>query len=425
MLNSTTKTLSKILGLEFDNIQDVAFENICTDTRQRMDGAIFLALIGENFNAHDYADTAEKMGAVAIIASQKISSNLPVLYVEDTQQALNEIAQYHLKSIQPKIVAITGSNGKTTTKNLLANILNLAAPTLKTQGNLNNHLGVPMTLLKLESKHKYAVIEMGANHLGEIAHLRHIVNPDIAVVTNTGDAHIGEFGSQANLISAKGEIYSNNSINVINTQTEYTGDVSFSPTAQTKVMGDVYASDVDGSSFTLNIFQQQARINLKLIGQHNIDNALAASACAHTLNIDINTIKSGLEATQAENGRLNVIHTKQFTLIDDSYNASPGSVSAALHTLKEFSGELVVVLGDMAELGNDSATLHQKIGQKAQKITSHVYSVGTLAKHYQVQHFDSQPQLAKHISKNHTGATLLIKGSRIAQLDKLATLLQK
>lgn len=425
MLNSTTKTLSKILGLKPNDIQDVAFEDICTDTRQRMDGAVFLALIGDNFNAHDYVDTAEKMGAVAIIASQEVSSSLPVLYVDDTQQALNAIAQYHLKSIQPKIVAITGSNGKTTTKNLLANILDLAAPTLKTQGNLNNHLGVPMTLLKLESKHKYAVIEMGANHLGEIAHLRRMVNPDIAVVTNTGDAHIGEFGSRANLISAKGEIYSRNSINIVNTQTEYTGDVSFSPTAQTKAMGDIYASDVDGSSFTLNVFQQQMGINLELIGQHNIDNALAASACAHTLNIDISTIKTGLEATKAENGRLTVIHAKKFTLIDDSYNASPSSISAALHTLKSFSGELVVILGKMAELGNDSVSLHQKIGQQAQKITPHVYSVGPLAKDYQVQNFDSQQQLAEHISKNHTGATLLIKGSRIAQLDKLVTLLQK
>lgn len=135
MLNSTTKTLSKILDLHSDNIQDVAFKDICTDTRQRMDGAIFLALIGDNFNAHDYIDTAEEMGAVAIIASQKISSSLPVLYVADTQKALNKIAQYHLKSIQPKIVAITGSNGKTTVKNLLANILNIAAPTLKTQGD--------------------------------------------------------------------------------------------------------------------------------------------------------------------------------------------------------------------------------------------------------------------------------------------------
>ena len=425
MLNSTTKTLSKILGLHSDNIQDVAFKDICTDTRQRMDGAIFLALIGDNFNAHDYIDTAEEMGAVAIIASQKISSSLPVLYVADTQKALNKIAQYHLKSIQPKIVAITGSNGKTTVKNLLANILNIAAPTLKTQGNLNNHLGVPMTLLKLESRHKYAVIEMGANHLGEIAHLRRIVNPDIAVVTNTGDAHIGEFGSQANLISAKGEIYSKKSINIVNTQTEYTGEISFSPTNQKKAIGDVYASDVDGANFTLHTPNQQARINLKLIGRHNIDNALAASACAHSLNIDINTIKSGLEATQAENGRLNVIHTKQFTLIDDSYNASPSSISAALHTLKNFSGELVVVLGDMAELGTESSILHQKIGQKAQKITPHVYSVGTLAKHYQAWHFDSKAQLAKHISKNHMSATLLIKGSRIAKLDELVTLLQK
>jgi UDP-N-acetylmuramoyl-tripeptide--D-alanyl-D-alanine ligase len=277
MLNSTTHTLAKILKITCS--ADVKFSNIFTDTRKRMDGGVFLALIGNNFNAHNYIKKAQEMGAVAVIVSQKVITDLPILQVQNTQTALNIIAKYHLNNIKPTTIAITGSNGKTTTKNLLANILNLSAPTLKTYGNLNNHLGVPMTLLKLEPKHKYAVIEMGANHLGEIAQLQKLVCPDVAIVTNTGDAHIGEFGSRANLIKAKGEIYADNSQNIVNTDTNYKGDISFTPQGDNKIKGkngDIFASNVNRSNFTLHIKQAKIDIALQLIGQHNINNALAA-----------------------------------------------------------------------------------------------------------------------------------------------------
>jgi UDP-N-acetylmuramoyl-tripeptide--D-alanyl-D-alanine ligase len=417
MLQTNTKTLAKLFNINCGT--NVEFSGIYTDTRQRMDGGVFLALIGDNFDAHNYIQKAEEMGAVAIIASRQVSSRLPVLLVKNTQDALSKIAKHHLNNIKPMAVAITGSNGKTTTKNLLANILKLSAPTLKTAGNLNNHLGVPMTLLKLEPTHQYAVIEMGANHLGEIKHLRELVQPDVAVVTNTGDAHIGEFGSKENLISAKGEIYSVDSQNITNTNTNYTADLSFGND------GDVFASNIHESNFTLNIKEENIDVSLQLIGKHNIDNALAASACAHALGIDIDQIKSGLENTKAEPGRLNTIRTEKFTLIDDTYNASPTSVKAALETLSQYRGELVVILGDMAELGDEAISLHQQVGKLAKQITANFYSFGTLSKHYQAQHFDSQQQLSDHIIKNHLDSTVLVKGSRIAQLDKLITLLQK
>ncbi|MBT6278920.1 MAG: UDP-N-acetylmuramoyl-tripeptide--D-alanyl-D-alanine ligase [Candidatus Thioglobus sp.] len=417
MLQTNTKTLAKLFNINCGT--NVEFSGIYTDTRQRMDGGVFLALIGDNFDAHNYIQKAEEMGAVAIIASRQVSSRLPVLLVKNTQDALSKIAKHHLNNIKPMAVAITGSNGKTTTKNLLANILKLSAPTLKTAGNLNNHLGVPMTLLKLEPTHQYAVIEMGANHLGEIKHLRELVQPDVAVVTNTGDAHIGEFGSKENLISAKGEIYSVDSQNITNTNTNYTADLSFGND------GDVFASNIHESNFTLNIKEENIDVSLQLIGKHNIDNALAASACAHALGIDIDQIKLGLENTKAESGRLNTIRTEKFTLIDDTYNASPTSVKAALETLSQYRGELVVILGDMAELGDEAISLHQQVGKLAKQITANFYSFGTLSKHYQAQHFDSRQQLSDHITKNHLGSTVLVKGSRIAQLDKLITLLQK
>ncbi|RUM85109.1 MAG: UDP-N-acetylmuramoyl-tripeptide--D-alanyl-D-alanine ligase, partial [Candidatus Thioglobus sp.] len=325
MLSSNTHTIASVLGV--DTVNRVEFTGLCTDTRQRMDGALFVALIGDNFDAHNYLDEAEKMGAAAVIISRPVSTNLPTLLVDDTQTALADIAHWHLNNIKPTVVAITGSNGKTTTKNMLANILNLKAPTLATKGNLNNHLGVPMTLLTLEQKHQYAVVEMGANHLGEIAYLHNIVQPNIAVVTNTLDAHIGEFGGFDNLVKAKGEIYGNDSQNIVNTDTTFAGDLSFGEG------GDVFASHINNNGFDLNIVDKKITVILQLIGQHNIDNALAASACAHALGVDINTIKQGLENTLAEKGRLNVIQQPNLTIIDDTYNASPQSMKAAINTL--------------------------------------------------------------------------------------------
>jgi UDP-N-acetylmuramoyl-tripeptide--D-alanyl-D-alanine ligase len=417
MLNATTHTLAKLL--KTDCPLDVEFSGVFTDTRKRMDGGVFLALIGDNFNAHHYAKKAQKMGAVAIIASEKITSELPVLLVKNTQHALDAISQYHLNNIKPITIAITGSNGKTTTKNLLANILNLIAPTLKTQGNLNNHLGVPMTLLTLETRHEYAVIEMGANHLGEIAHLRRLVKPDVAVVVNTNDAHLGEFGGKANLINAKGEIYAKKSQNIVNTQTLFKGDISFG------AGGEVFASHINPSNWTLNIGAQKIEVKLQLIGVHNIENALAASACAFALGVKIEVIKAGLEATTAQAGRLNIIRTDYFTLIDDTYNASPESMRAAINTLLTFQGEKIAVLGSMGELGELSEKFHQQIGQFAKQSLDKVYTFGELGKNYGGVNFNNLEQLAAHIRQNHAGSSILIKGSRLAKLEKLVILLQK
>ena len=417
MLSSNTHVIASVL--EVNTVNNVDFTNVCTDTRQRMDGALFVALVGDNFDAHNYLDEAEKMGAAAVIISRPVSTNLPTLLVDDTQTALADIAHWHLNNIKPIVVAITGSNGKTTTKNMLANILNLKAPTLATKGNLNNHLGVPMTLLTLEQKHQYAVVEMGANHLGEIAYLCNIAQPDIAVVTNTLDAHIGEFGGFDNLVKAKGEIYSDDSQNIVNTGTTFSGDLSFGEG------GDVFASNINNNGFDLNIADKKTMVILQLIGQHNIDNALAASACAHALGVDINTIKQGLEDTLAEKGRLNVIQQPNLTIIDDTYNASPQSMKAAINTLLTFTGEKIAVLGTMAELGDEAKKFHQQIGQLAKDSLDTVYTFGELAKHYNGIHFEDLNQLALHLLTHHTNATVLIKGSRMVKLEQLVRHLQK
>ena len=410
MLSSNTHTITQVLSVDATHTNNVTFRDVCTDTRKRMDGALFVALCGDNFDAHDYVNQAQKMGAVALVVSQKVDSSLPTLVVENTQNALSKIATWHLNNIKPKVIAITGSNGKTTTKNMLKNILKLKAPTLATKGNLNNHLGVPMTLLKLEEKHQYAIIEMGANHLGEIAHLCEMASPDIAVVTNTLDAHIGEFGGFNNLVKAKGEIYSSHSKNIVNTQTTFTGELSFGEG------GNIFANNINNNSFDLNIFDKKVTVILQLLGRHNIDNALTASACACALGIDINLIKQGLENTQAEKGRLNVIQQSNFTIIDDTYNASPSSSKYALEVLNSFTGKKIAVLGQMAELGDKSNAYHRQIGDFAKSLDiSQLYSFQS---DYGVQNFNNEVELLTTL-KQHTDCTILFKGSRVAKLEQI------
>ena len=419
MLLSNTRDISKVLGIDLVGSKNSIFKGVCTDTRKDVNGKLFVALVGNNYDAHDYIEQAYENGAVAAIVSKKVSTKMPLLVVKSTENALSTIAKWHLKNINPIVVAITGSNGKTTTKNLLASILNIKKPTHATKGNLNNNLGVPITILGLDSKHKYAVIEMGANHINEIKHLREMVNPDIAIVTNTLDAHIGEFGGLKNLITAKGEIYSSNSQNIVNKNTNFRGDISFGNG------GDIFATNITKNSFDLNIHDKKIQVVLKLIGKHNIENALAASACAHALGVDINTIKQGLEDTSAESGRLTIIKNKKLTIIDDTYNASPQSIKAAIETLQDFEGSKVAVLGSMAELGSESIKFHNEIGEFAKQKIDTVYSYGDLAINYNASHFDSLNKLAKHIIDNHKGSTVMIKGSRMVGLNDLVELLQK
>jgi len=419
MLLSNTRDISKVLGIDLVGSKNSIFKGVCTDTRKDVNGKLFVALVGNNYDAHDYIEQAYENGAVAAIVSKKVSTKMPLLVVKSTENALSTIAKWHLKNINPIVVAITGSNGKTTTKNLLASILNIKKPTHATKGNLNNNLGVPITILGLDSKHKYAVIEMGANHINEIKHLREMVNPDIAIVTNTLDAHIGEFGGLNNLITAKGEIYSSNSQNIVNKNTNFRGDISFGNG------GDIFATNITKNSFDLNIHDKKTQVVLKLIGKHNIENALAASACAHALGVDINTIKQGLEDTSAESGRLTIIKNKKLTIIDDTYNASPQSIKAAIETLQDFEGSKVAVLGSMAELGSESIKFHNEIGEFAKQKIDTVYSYGDLAINYNASHFDSLNKLAKHIIDNHKGSTVMIKGSRMVGLNDLVELLQK
>lgn len=435
MLSSNTQIIADITG--GNSTTDVEFDGVYTDTREDGKGKLFIALEGDSFDGHDFIQHAEDSGAKAIIAHKEITTSLPTITVGNTEEAYRAIASWHRQSFSPIVIAITGSNGKTSTKNMLANILSIDTPTLCTQGNLNNHLGVPKTLLNITKDHKYCVIEMGANHVNEISLLCHLAKPELSIITNANNAHLGEFGSIDNLVKAKGEILGA----LPATGTAFINADSPHKSTWKDIIGNRHcvlfgdsttifaANTVEKNNllqFTLYYNNETAEVTLNMIGKHQVENALAAAACAAQLGINITKVKQGLESTTPEHGRLNLLHCQGFTILDDSYNANPHSMKAAIDALAVNAGETIAVLGSMAELGNESSELHQEIGDylRASSVNK-MYTIGNDAKHYQGNQFVDIEPLYQHLCKHHQGSTILIKGSRSMKLDKLVNLFTK
>ena len=359
-----------------DANKPISSTRIATDTRTIKTGDIFLALTGDNFDGHDYLDIAIEKGAVAAIVSRPVAADIAQLVVDDTRLALGQLAAYRRQQHKDlTVIAITGSSGKTTCKEMLGSIFGRLAPTLITRGNLNNDLGVPMMLLELSDHHRYAILELGANHIGEIAYTTEIVQPDVACILNIGTAHLGEFGSREGICQTKAEIYHtlhDNQFAIVPDKDDFTNQLRRIAEKHTpNVIGfgntDVSASHLDvepeRSEFKLHIGSEVHDINLPLAGEHNVNNALAAAACAHALNIDISDIVVGLENARPAKGRLNSQLLGMHRLIDDTYNANPHSVRAAAKVLAAQTGTQVMVLGDIGELGEAAISEHQSLGR--------------------------------------------------------------
>ena len=437
MLLSNTRKVADIVNGSLSIEEEIKFKGVSTDTRKTVTGRLFIALEGENFDGHLFTQRAEESGAKAIIAHKKVSTSLPTIIVQDTEKAYQKLATWYRQSLSPQIIAITGSNGKTTTKNMLDSILSLHAPTLSTQGNFNNHLGVPNTILKLTKNHQYCIIEMGANHEKEITLLCDIAKPDLALITNANNAHLGEFGSHENLVKAKGEIFKSLSQNgnaLMNKESPHksvwqqmSGTQKFTFFGN---MSSIYASNIRHKrahlNFDLHCNNDVINIKLAMVGLHQIENALAAAACANELGVSLSLIREGLEKTTTEKGRLELLECERFTILDDSYNANPHSMKAAIDTLQSFSGEKIAVLGSMAELGTNSIELHQEIGEYAsQAALDKLYTIGKDSKHYNGELFPDIESLYNQLNECHSGATILIKGSRMMKLDELVDILSK
>ncbi len=416
-----------------------AFHGVSTDSRSVQAGELFVALRGPRHDGHDHVATAIAQGAAAVMVERPMPVSVPQLVVADSRRALGELAAAWRRSLDVEVVAITGSNGKTTVKEMCAAILREAAPTLATEGNLNNDIGVPLTLLRLDETHRYAVVELGANHPREIAELVKLVAPQVALVTNAGPAHLEGFGSLEGVARAKGEIYSGlaeDGVAIINADDQFAtlwhelaqGRRVISFGAQADVSA-TYQVDVNGQLLHWQGLDRECAFTLPLLGEHNLRNALAASAVALALELDTTLIAQGLQGMKPVPGRL---HLREgiggARVIDDSYNANPASVSAGLKVLAGFTGKRYLALGDMGELGEGAEALHREVGVEALQLgIERLYAYGPLSRAAcegfgeQGRYFGEQQQLIDALTPVlDNEVTVLVKGSRASRMDKVA-----
>lgn len=444
-------TLSQLASVLKGTLQgrDVTIDAVTTDTRKIAPGSLFVALKGERFDAHDFADKAKASGAGALLVSRQLDIDLPQLIVNDTRRAFGELAAWVRQQVPTRVVALTGSSGKTSVKEMTASILSECGNTLYTAGNLNNDIGVPMTLLRLTPEHQYAVIELGANHQGEIAWTVGLTQPEAALVNNLAAAHLEGFGSLAGVAKAKGEIYSGLPVDGIaimnadnndwlNWQT-IIGDRKvwrFSPNAANS---DFTATNIHvtshGTEFTLQTPTGSLDVLLPLPGRHNIANALAATALSMAVGADLPAVKKGLATLQAVPGRLFPVQlAENQLLLDDTYNANVGSMTAAVQVLAEMPGYRVMVVGDMAELGDESEACHLQVGEAAKAAgIDRVISVGKQSQAISQasgvgEHFTDKRALItrlKELIAEQQIITLLVKGSRSAAMEEVVLALQE
>ena len=427
-------------------------QQLSIDSRSIQAGEIFLALVGENFDGHKYIPEAIAKGASYLIVENTqnipVTYTSPVLQVANTKLALGEIAKQYRSKFDLKVIAITGSCGKTTTREMLASILAENGTVLFSQNNFNNEIGLPLTLLKLNKNYKYLVLEMGACKLHDIAYLMEIAKPQVGVVTNVGLSHLEKFKTQDNIAKTKGEIYTylygNNQKVIINLEDKYAKFwLDTLTTQQVVTIGIKQAADIsaalisstaDSITFELRTAEGAIAIVLAAPGMHNVMNALAAAACATAVGVDIDCIKIGLEKFSSIDGRLSLkkgLHG--VTIIDDCYNASPSSVAAALEVLAKYAGEKILVLGDMLELGSIGEQMHLEVGMQAKNLgINRIMALGKFAAltiqgfGMNGEYFMDKTQLIKQLLMKITADTVvLIKGSRSTHMEEVSKALMK
>jgi len=419
---------------------DAEFNGVSSDTRTLPSGNLFVALVGPNFDGHSYLDEAARRGAAGALVARRVESPLPIVQVADTRLSLGRLAAHWRRQFEIPVIAVTGSNGKTTVKNMIAAILAETGSGLATQGNLNNDIGVPLTLLRLRRGDRYAVIEMGMNHPGEIDYLSRMTQPTIALINNAAAAHLAGLGSVEAVARAKAEIYtglSANGVVILNADDPYAGlwrgmagshrIIRFGLEQPADVTAD-YELHPDGCTIELRTPQGGITMRLSLLGRHNVMNTLAAGSAALAAGASLADIQAGLEKLKAVSGRLEIKRgVNGARVLDDTYNANPGSLAAGVEVLKSASGERILVLGDMGELGEAARDIHRRVGELAKRLgIEHLYTVGELA-HEAAQafgtgaeHFASHEALVEQLRHRlNAESTVLVKGSRLMKMERV------
>ena len=409
--------------------------SVSIDTRSIKPKDIFFAIKGPNFDGNNFALEAIKKGASYVISDNSTISKKSdkIIYVDNSIKALQKLANYHRRKLNTKIIAITGSNGKTTSKELILNVLKSKYKTTATKGNLNNHLGVPLSLLEINENTDFGIIEMGANHINEISQLCKIAEPNFGYITNFGNAHLEGFGSIEGVIKGKSELYNylinnkslifNNSENIKQNSliNNYKNTYSFGINSESNCI--INKSDSENS---LNVSYQNKIIKSTIYGDYNFENICIAIAIGEYFEVDFKNIKQGIESYLPDNNRSQISVKNNNTIILDAYNANPTSMSLALESFKKtnYKNKMIIV-GDMFELGKDSNHYHQEIINRLEKINDCIiYIVGEYfckTKHSdRIESFSTTKELINNLSKiNISNYSILIKGSRGMQLEKI------
>lgn len=430
--------------------RDLFFSQVSIDTRTLKPGDLYVALAGERFDGHDFIPDAVRAGACAVIAERAVEVDVPLIQVDDTRRALGQLAALNREAFGGGVIAVTGSCGKTTTRAMLSAVFSVAGTVIATEGNLNNAIGAPLTLFRLSPGADFAVIELGASGVGEIAWTGSLAAPDVGIITNASEAHLEGFGSLENIVRAKGELIEcvpasgtvvlNRDDPAFDQWLERAGDRTVMSVSAQGDTGATFRAanireDSDGVAFELETAAgESVAVRIPLPGRHNVSNALLTAAAAYAQNLTLETIVSGLAQVKSVSGRLEPVALRPgVTLLDDSYNANPASMGSALQALASMPGRRVAVLGDMLELGSEAEARHEAIGAQARELgIDLLMATGDYARAYargfgEPNVIDDTPEmLADRLWDQLDGATsILVKGSRSAGMDRAVAHLRK
>ena len=443
MIRLGLKQAAGLLGTQFDGI-DLQLNGCCIDSRNVIAGSLFVAIEGDRFDGHDFVDAAGQQGALAALVSKARAFSIPTLQVDDTIEALAKLAAFWRRKLSIPLIAITGSNGKTTVKEMLASILRRSQNVLATKGNLNNEIGAPLTLLSANESHSRIILEIGANHPGEIARLTKMSRPDVGLITLCAPAHLEGFGTPEGVARAKGELFTempDTGCVVINADDSFAPlwrelaglrrCLQFSMNKAADVTGEWRGRDTGGEiEIHTPIGELNARISFA--GKHNGANAVAATAAAIACGASLDDIAAGLESATPVPGRMQIKRaTNGAAIIDDTYNANPNSLEAGLAVLEDSAAARWLVLGDMAELGPVAADYHRAAGDSARQHGVHrMLTTGSFSRLAAERfgdgatHFDSQEALIDALRAELTAdATVLVKGSRSMAMERVVSAL--